>query len=106
MAQGIFERMYNMFPEDNKHRLTIQYRMHPTIGTLISHVFYNDEIQNGVEAQDRELCIEGYEELQLSGLVHPSIRQKSGMKRNLIIMEKNHIKIILSEILLNENYWN
>lgn len=61
LAQGIFERMYNMFPEDNKHRLTIQYRMHPTIGTLISHVFYNDEIQNGVEAQDRELCIEGYE---------------------------------------------
>lgn len=49
------------FQEDNKHRLTIQYRMHPTIGTLISHVFYNDEIQNGVEAQDRELCIEGYE---------------------------------------------
>lgn len=61
LEQGIFERMYNMFPEDNKHRLTIQYRMHPTIGTLISHVFYNDEIQNGVEAQDRELCIEGYE---------------------------------------------
>ena len=106
LAQGIFERMYNMFPEDNKHRLTIQYRMHPTIGTLISHVFYNDEIQNGVEAQDRELCIEGYEGIALSGLVHQSIRQKSGMKRNLIIMEKNHIKIILSEILLNENYWN
>lgn len=61
LAQGIFEKMYSMFPEDNKHRLTIQYRMHPTIGTLISHVFYDDEIQNGVEAQDRELCIEGYE---------------------------------------------
>ena len=65
LAQSIFERMYNMFPEDNKHRLTIQYRMHPTIGTLISHVFYNDEIQNGVEAQDRELCIEGYEEIAI-----------------------------------------
>ena len=62
LAQGIFEKMYNMFPDDNKHRLTIQYRMHPTIGTLISHVFYNDEIQNGVEAQDRKLCIEGYED--------------------------------------------
>lgn len=61
LAQGIFEKMYSMFPEDNKHRLTIQYRMHPIIGTLISHVFYDDEIQNGVEAQDRELCIEGYE---------------------------------------------
>ena len=53
--------MYNMFPEENKHRLTIQYRMHPTIGTLISHVFYNDEIQNGVETKDRDLAIEGYE---------------------------------------------
>ena len=61
LSQGIFERMYNMFPEENKHRLTIQYRMHPTIGTLISHVFYNDEIQNGVEAKDRDLAIEGYE---------------------------------------------
>ena len=56
LSQGIFERMYNMFPEENKHRLTIQYRMHPTIGTLISHVFYNDEIQNGVEAKDRDLA--------------------------------------------------
>lgn len=61
LAQGIFEKMYNLFPESNKHRLTIQYRMHPAIGTLISHVFYNDEIQNGVEAPDRELNIDGYE---------------------------------------------
>lgn len=29
LDQGIFEKMYNMFPDDNKHRLTIQYRMHP-----------------------------------------------------------------------------
>lgn len=60
LSQGIFEKMYNMFPEDNKHRLTIQYRMHPIIGTLISHVFYNDDIQNGVESHERELYIEGY----------------------------------------------
>lgn len=65
LAQGIFEKMYNMFPEENKHRLTIQYRMHPIIGTLISHVFYNDDIQNGVEAKDRELNIEGYENIAI-----------------------------------------
>ena len=106
MAQGIFERMYNMFPEDNKHRLTIQYRMHPTIGTLISHVFYNDEIQNGVEAQDRELCIEGYEGIAIEWISTSKYSTKERYERNLIIMEKNHIKIILSEILLNENYWN
>lgn len=61
LSQGIFEKMYNMFPEENKHRLTIQYRMHPIIGTLISHVFYNDEIQNGVDPQERDLKIRGYE---------------------------------------------
>ena len=54
-----------MFPETNKHRLTIQYRMHPVIGTLISHVFYNDDIQNGVEAKDRELHIEGYKDIAI-----------------------------------------
>ena len=58
LAQGIFEKLYMMFPEDNKHRLTVQYRMHPTIGTLVSHVFYDDDIQNGVEKEERTLSIE------------------------------------------------
>ncbi|MCC8026854.1 MAG: AAA domain-containing protein [Clostridium sp.] len=68
LSQGIFEKMYNMFPEENKHRLTIQYRMHPVIGTLISHVFYDDEIQNGVEAQKRDLNISGYENIAIEWL--------------------------------------
>jgi len=68
LSQGIFEKMYNVFPEENRHRLTIQYRMHPAIGTLISHVFYSDEIQNGVEAQERNLSIEGYENIAIEWL--------------------------------------
>ena len=65
LAHGIFEKLYEMFPIENKHRLTIQYRMHPTIGTLISHVFYEDEIQNGVEASERQLNIQGYEDIAI-----------------------------------------
>lgn len=61
LSEGIFEKLYNIFPGDNKHRLTIQYRMHPVIGTLISHVFYEDEIQNGVEDIERSLNIDDYE---------------------------------------------
>jgi hypothetical protein len=61
LSEGIFEKLYNIFPEDNKHRLSIQYRMHPVIGTLISHVFYEDEIQNGVEENERDLNIKDYE---------------------------------------------
>ena len=86
LAQGIFEKMYNMFPDDNKHRLTIQYRMHPTIGTLISHVFYNDEIQNGVEAQDRELCIEGYEDTAIEWI---STSKRSSKERYEKVFDNN-----------------
>lgn len=65
LAHGIFEKLYEIFPDENKHRLTIQYRMHPAIGTLISHVFYDDEIQNGVEASERQLNITGYENIAI-----------------------------------------
>ena len=65
LAQGIFEKLYGMFPETNKHRLTIQYRMHPTIGTLVSHVFYDDDIQNGVSKEERTLSIVGYENIAI-----------------------------------------
>lgn len=65
LQQGIFEKLYEMFPQENKHRLTIQYRMHPVIGTLISHIFYKDEIQNGVSKEDRTLSIEGYENIAI-----------------------------------------
>ena len=99
--------MYNMFPEDNKHRLTIQYRMHPTIGTLISHVFYNDEIQNGVEAQDRELCIEGYEEIAIEWISTSKYSTKeryekefdnSGKKSYQNYLERNIIERKLLEL--------
>lgn len=65
LAQGIFEKLYGMFPESNKHRLTIQYRMHPTIGSLVSHVFYDDDIQNGVSKEERTLPIAGYDNIAI-----------------------------------------
>jgi len=65
LVNTIFEELYEMFPLENKHRLTIQYRMHPAIGTLISHVFYEDEIQNGIEEVERKLDIKGYENIAI-----------------------------------------
>ncbi len=60
LYEGIFEKLYNIFPEENKHRLTVQYRMHPTIGTLISKIFYENEIQNGIDASKRIVGIDKY----------------------------------------------
>jgi superfamily I DNA and/or RNA helicase len=68
LAKGIFEKLYEAFPEENKHRLTVQYRMHPAIGTLISHVFYDNEIQNGIELEKRSLEIEEYTKIAIEWL--------------------------------------
>ena len=86
LAQGIFEKLYMMFPEDNKHRLTVQYRMHPTIGTLVSHVFYDDDIQNGVEKEERTLSIEGYEDIAIEWL---DTSKRSPQERYEIAYENN-----------------
>lgn len=65
LSEGIFEKLYDIFPDENKHRLTVQYRMHPAIGTLISHVFYDDEIQNGIEKEKRNIGIEDYSNIAI-----------------------------------------
>ncbi|HEY5536587.1 MAG TPA: AAA domain-containing protein [Ignavibacteria bacterium] len=45
--QSLFERLYKGSPETNKTFLSKQYRMPPSIGTLISKLFYNGKLQNG-----------------------------------------------------------
>lgn len=48
--------------------LAIQYRMHPTIGNLISHAFYNDEIENGTAHSDGRCRDEFFHGLAAVGL--------------------------------------
>ena len=74
LSEGIFEKLYDAFPDENKHRLTVQYRMHPAIGTLISHVFYDNDIQNGIEKEKRCIGIEDYSSIAIEWLstsLHP-----------------------------------
>ena len=68
LETGIFETLFSLFPEDNKQQLTVQYRMHPTIGSLISQVFYNGELQNGVEGDKRVVPIENYKDIAIEWL--------------------------------------
>ena len=65
LSIGLFEKLYENFPEDNKHRLTMQYRMHPVIGSLISKVFYDNEIENGTEKSQRSTGIASYNDVAL-----------------------------------------
>lgn len=76
LSKGIFEKLYDFFPMENKQRLTVQYRMHPAIGTLISHVFYDDEIQNGIEKEKRSIGIPYYENIAIEWISTSSYSDK------------------------------
>lgn len=56
LKEAGFKRLYEVL-EHSRQKLTTQYRMHPTIGSMISLVFYEGDIQNGVSAQDRKVEI-------------------------------------------------
>ena len=65
LYEGLFEKLYDAFPPESRQRLSVQYRMHPTIGSLISKVFYDDEIQNGIPAEDRNIGIPKYNDIAI-----------------------------------------
>lgn len=65
LYEGLFEKLYDAFPQESRQRLSVQYRMHPTIGSLISKVFYDDEIQNGIPAEDRNIGIPKYDDIAI-----------------------------------------
>ncbi|WMT43319.1 AAA domain-containing protein [Paenibacillus sp. D2_2] len=62
---GIFKRLYDSFPKSNRIRLTTQYRMHRTIGDMISSVFYGNEIQTGIPDEERTHELQLYQGKQL-----------------------------------------
>ena len=73
--EGLFEKLYNNFPEENRHRLSIQYRMHPVIGSLISRVFYENEIQNGTPETERITGIPGYDNISIEWITTSKISE-------------------------------
>ncbi|KZL89178.1 AAA domain-containing protein [Clostridium magnum] len=52
-------------PETHKQKLGTQYRMHPNIGNLISHVFYEDTIDSGVSEAEKQHPIDELKEYSI-----------------------------------------
>ena len=50
---SFFERLFLCCPESNKTVLTTQYRMPSMIGTMVSSLFYNGQIKNGVGTDNK-----------------------------------------------------
>lgn len=60
---SIFMKLYEHVPAENKQLLSTQYRMHPAIGTMISHIFYDNQLTNGISLKDRTHTISIYKDL-------------------------------------------
>lgn len=48
-----FGKLFDILPDNCKETLSTQYRMHPAIGDLISLLFYDGKVQNGVNESER-----------------------------------------------------
>lgn len=76
LHDGVFKLLYESIPNENRITLDCQYRMHPTIGTLISSTFYNNLINNGVSEKDRTVAIKGYEDTAIEWISTSSFQNR------------------------------
>ena len=60
LKKGLFMKFFDILPEENKQKLTVQYRMNPVIGKMISKIFYDCEIDDGVSISERNHGISDY----------------------------------------------
>lgn len=65
LYNSIFEKLFEHIPCENKQILTTQYRMHPIIGSMISKLFYDNEISNGIPSNLRSHPIKKYSNLAI-----------------------------------------
>ena len=103
-TEGLFEKLYNNFPEENKHRLSIQYRMHPVIGSLISKVFYENEIQNGTPKEARTTGIADYDDVAIEWITTSKLspiqryEKRVGNESNATYKNDSEIRIIKAKL--------
>ena len=103
-TEGLFEKLYNNFPKENKHRLSVQYRMHPVIGSLISKVFYEKEIQNGTPKEDRTTGISDYDDIAIEWIststlpIDQRYEKRVGNETNFTYKNDSEIRIIKAKL--------
>lgn len=57
---SLFERLFELVPAQNRDVLTVQYRMHRSIGEFVARLFYSDlpaPLQTGVLDEDRAILV-------------------------------------------------
>lgn len=105
---GLFEHLFNNFPVSNRIKLSVQYRMHETIGNMISKVFYEGGIVTGVDSNERKHSFNYFENKQIVWLSTSDLlyeKRKEYSLKGKTFKNKGEISIIkkVLTILDNEN---
>ncbi len=52
---SLFEHLFELVPAEHRDMLDMQFRMHPTIGDVVSQLFYDGKVKNGPRTSERPL---------------------------------------------------
>jgi len=52
---SLFEHLFELVPPEHRDMLDTQFRMHPTIGEVVSQLFYEGRLKNGPSTSERPL---------------------------------------------------
>ena len=52
---SLFEHLFELVPDEHRDMLDTQFRMHPSIGKVVSQLFYGGKVRNGPGTSDRPM---------------------------------------------------
>ena len=107
IKKTIFEDLYERLYESRKdfcHFLEFNYRMHPSIGELISQLFYKNQLKTPTQLKESKKHDLKYES-EVIWLSTENMANKNEKKVGTSFINKCNIKAIIDElILINEQY--
>lgn len=103
--KSFFTTLFEKLDNNNKQLLKIQYRMNPVIGTMISKVFYGNDILNGTDMElENHYLLGKYKSNNIVWLSTSKIKNKYERQTELKSFENfSEVKIIKNELKFLDN---
>ncbi|MCR1950934.1 AAA domain-containing protein [Clostridium sp. DSM 100503] len=102
---SLFEELHEMVEKGNKEILTCQYRMHSTIGNLISKLFYNNDIINGCNDFERVIDIEEYKDISIEWIDTSKYSIDERKEKEIIYNTKTYFNKLEADLIKDKLRW-
>ncbi len=94
----IFTKYFDQLQDNRKQILKRQYRMHPVIGTMISQIFYENIIENGVTDDEKQHELEIYKGKAIVWISTSNCKRRFEKNKDLSYENKLEIEILLKQL--------